>query len=124
MDINITLVLQALLFACSYCFLYKFLFAPSCTILQEEEQLKQDLYLQLEKEQQVKDALLQDYHVKNHAFKTALIQAIPQVVTQADDQKTAVPSTSHVAQPVVVSEQNIEQTESFLVEHLSQVIKK
>ncbi|MDP3788720.1 MAG: hypothetical protein Q8Q60_05400 [Candidatus Chromulinivorax sp.] len=124
MEINITLILQAMLFACSYCFLYKFLFAPSCKILQDEEQVKHELYMQLEKEQQVKDALLQDYYVKNHAFKSILLQSIPELSTESVHQKSTFGSTSYCVEDSTLTEQDRKQTESFLVERLSQVIKK
>ncbi len=124
MEINVTLILQAFLFACSYCFLYKFLFAPSCKILHDEERVKHELYTQLEKEQQLKDALLQDYHAKNNACKGMLIQSIPELSTKSVHQKSTFGSTSYCIEDSALTEQDRKQTESFLVERLSQVIKK
>jgi F0F1-type ATP synthase membrane subunit b/b' len=124
MEINVTLLLQAMLFACSYCFLYRFLFVPACKILDENEELKNELYKKLEQEQQIKDALLQDYHVKNNAFKGMLIQAIPELSTRSTHQKTMFGSTLYCVENVTLSEQDREKTETFLVDHLSQVVKK
>lgn len=124
MEINVTLVLQAMLFACSYCFLYRFLFAPACKILDENEQFKHELYNNLEQEQQIKDALLQDYQVKNNAFKGMLIQAIPALSTSSIHQKSMIGSTLYCVEASTLSDEDRIKTESFLVDHLSQVIKK
>lgn len=124
MDINVTLILQAMQFACAYCFLYKFLFAPAYKILQDDELFKNELYKNLEQEQQVKDALLQDYHVKSSAFKSELIQVIPAQATESAYQESMFGSTLYCVEKIQLSEQDREKTESFLVDRLSQVIKK
>lgn len=124
MDVNVTLFLQAMQFACAYYFLYNFLFAPACKILDENEQFKKKLYKNLEQEQQIKDALLQDYHIKNNAFKHILIQTIPEQATQSIYQKSMVGSTLYCVEKSQLSEQDIKKTEIYLIDHLSQVIKK
>lgn len=124
MEVNVTLILQAVQFACAYYFLYKFLFAPASKILDENEQFKNKLYTTLEQEQQIKDALLQDYHVKNNAFKGMLIQTIPEQATELVHQKSMIGSTLYCFEKIHLSEQDIKKTESYLVEHLSRVIKK
>lgn len=124
MEINITLILQAMQFACAYYFLYRFVFAPAYQILQDDEQFKNELYKNLEREQQVKDALLQDYRVKNSAFKSELIQVIPVQTTQSTHQESMFGSTLYCVEKIQLSKQDREITESFLVDRLSQVIKK
>ncbi len=124
MEINVTLFLQVIQFACAYYFLYRFLFTPACKILDEEEQFKNQLYQNLEQQQQIKDALLQDYHVKNHAFKTKLIDTIPAQATALAHQKSTFGSTLYSAEIVELSQVEIEKTQDFLVDHLSKVIKK
>jgi hypothetical protein len=124
MEVNITLVLQALQFFCAYYFLYKFLFIPACKILDEQKHLKKMLYKKLEEDQQVKDALLQDYYVKNNVFKSMLIETIPLEATQIVHQKTMFDSTSYCIEKIELSEQNKKKTELFLIDHLSRVIKK
>lgn len=124
MEVNVTLVLQIILFMCAYYFLYNFLFVPAYKILDENEQFKNKLYHNLEQEQQVKDALLQAYYVKNSAFKGMLISAIPEQSTQPVHQKTTLSSISYCFEEMHFSEEDRKKTESFLVDHLSQVIKK
>ena len=124
MEINITLILQAMQFGCVYYFLYTFLFAPAYKILDEDEQIKKDLYKNLEHEQQVKDALLRDYHVKSDAFKTALLQDIPEQATQSVHQESMFNSVLDNVEKNQLSQQDREQTQLFLVDSLSKVIKK
>ena len=123
MEVNVTLVLQALQFACVYYCLYRFLFTPACPILDEQEQLKQDLYKNLEYEQQVKDALLQDYRVKNDAFKSTLLDDIPEQATQLGYQESTFHSVLPSQQENQLSQQDKQEIEEFLVENLSKVIK-
>lgn len=124
MEVNITLVLMMIQFACVYCFLYKFLFAPAYKILDEDEQFKNKLYKNIEKEQQAKNLLLQDYRAKNNAFKDALIKVIPGQATESSYQKSTFNATLDAVEKVQLSQQDREKIESFLVDHLSQVIKK
>ena len=124
MEPNVTLILQAMQFACAYYFLYTFLFTPASKILDENEQLKNELYKNLEQEQHVKDVLLEDYRVKNSAFKSALMQTIPVEATQSSHQKSMFGSTSYCVEEVQFSEQDKKITESYLVDHLSRVVKK
>lgn len=124
MEINITLILQALQFACAYCFLYKFVFTPACIILDENDKFENELYQNLEKAQQVKDALLQDYHVKNNACKSVLLDAIPELTIDTVCKKSMVNSASYKVEQITLSQEEIKKTEAFLVDHLSQVIKK
>lgn len=124
MEVNVTLILQALQFACAYYFLYRYLFVPSCKILDEDEQLKNELYKKLEHEQQIKDALLHDYHVKNSAFKGVLLQEIPAESTQSSHQESMFGSTLYHVEAQQLSQLDRNETELFLVERLSQVIKK
>ena len=124
MEVNVTLVLQALQFACVYYFLYKYVFAPSCKILDENEQLKNKLYKNLEHEQHIKDALLHDYNVKNTAFKQELIQDIPESATQSSYQESMFGSTLYCIEENHLSQHDKEKTELFLVDRLSQVVKK
>src|SRR3989338_9298507 len=119
MEINVTLVFQVIQFSCAYYFLYKFLFTPACKILDENEQFKNELYKNLEQEQHVKDVLLEDYRVKNSAFKTMLIQTIPLEATQFTHQKSMFGSTSYCVEEVQFSEQDKKEIEAFLVDHLS-----
>ena len=72
----------------------------------------------------MKDALLQDYHAKHSAFKGLLQQTIPVQSTQLVYQKSMVGSTSYRVEDVEFSQEDIKKTETFLVDHLSQVIKK
>jgi hypothetical protein len=124
MEINITLFFQVVQFACAYCFLYKFLFTPACKILDENEQIKKELYENLERNQHVKDILLEDYRVKCSAFKKVLIETVPAESTQSMYQKSMFGSTLYCIEEVHFSEQDKNKTESFLVDHLSRVIKK
>jgi hypothetical protein len=122
MEINITLVLQALQFLCVYYFLYKFLFVPACRILDEQEHVKQNLYKNLEMAQQVKDALLSDYYVKNDAFKTKLLQDIPEQRSELMHES----SVSRVVSDHVKKEllpQDRQDIQLFLVQRLSRIIK-
>ena len=124
MEVNVTLILQVIQFAIAYLFLYRFLFAPACKILDEEESVENRLHKKIEKEQQVKDALLQDYHEKNSRFKSTLMQTIPTQATESAYQKSMFGSTLYSIEENKLSDQDRKQTESFLVDHLSQVIKK
>ncbi|MBV8660667.1 MAG: hypothetical protein JO129_00800 [Candidatus Dependentiae bacterium] len=124
MEVNITLVLIMIQFACVYCFLYKFLFAPASRILDENDQLKKKLYKNIEQEQQAKDILIQEYQTKSNAFKDELIKNIPEQATESSYQKSTFNATLDIIEKVQLSEQDKEKIESFLVDHLSQVIKK
>jgi len=124
MEINITIVLQALQFVCVYYFLYKFLFTPASKILDEDEHLKNQLYKNLEHEQQIKDALVKDYHDKNSVLKHKLMQGVPDQATQFAHEKSTFGSTLYSIEKSKLSEQDREKSESFLVDRLSQVIKK
>ena len=124
MEVNVTLILQALQFACAYYFLYTYLFAPACKLLDADEQAKNELYKKLEREQQIKDALLHDYHVKNNAFKGVLLREIPMQATQTSYQESMFGPTLYHIELDQLSQLDREKTELFLVDRLSQVIKK
>ena len=124
MEINVTIVLQVLQFGCVYYFLYRFLFAPASKMLDENEAFKNKLYKDLEHEQQIKDSLQQDYHAKNSAFKKKLVQDIPEQATQLVHEKSMFGSTLYLVENNELSPQDREKTEAFLVDRLSQVIKK
>ena len=124
MEINVTIVFQTLQFVCVYYFLYKFLFAPASQILDEDEAFKNKLYKNLEHEQQIKDSLQEDYHAKNSVFKHKLMQDIPQQATQLVHEKSNFGSTLYIVENNELSPQDREKTEAFLVDRLSQVIKK
>jgi F0F1-type ATP synthase membrane subunit b/b' len=124
MEINVTIVLQTLQFVSVYYFLYKFLFAPASQILDEDEAFKNKLYKNLEHEQQIKDSLQEDYQAKNTVFKHKLMQDIPQQATQLVHEKSIFGSTLYIVENNELSPQDREKTEAFLVDRLSQVIKK
>ncbi|MBP6870062.1 hypothetical protein KBC04_04220 [Candidatus Babeliales bacterium] len=124
MELNITLVLQILQFFCAYYFLYRFVFAPASKILEENEQSKDLLYRDLEKEQSVKDALLKKFHEKNIMFKDLLLQAIPEKATQSIYYASKFSCASYSVESVEFVEKDKQKTEDFLIEHLSQVVKK
>ena len=122
MEVNVTIILQVMQFAIAYLFLYRFLFAPACKILDEEELVENQLHKKVEKEQQVKDALLQSYHEKNSHFKSELMQTIPVQSTESVHQKSMFGSTLYSIEKNQLSDQDRKKTESFLVDHLSQVV--
>ena len=124
MEINVTLFLQALQFACVYYFLYVNLFIPAYTILDENERLKHELYKNLEREQHIKDALLRDYNTKNSNFKRILLQEIPEQATESSCSEGLSFTSIYDGQAQQLSEQDKEEIECFLVDRLSQVIKK
>ena len=124
MEVNITLVLIMVQFVSVYYFLSKFLFTPAYKILDEEEQFKNKLYKNIELEQQKKNTFQQDYLAKNNDFKDALIKTIPEQATESGYKKSIFGSTLYSVEKVELSEQDREKIESFLVDHLSQVIKK
>ncbi len=124
MDINVTIFVQALQFGCVYYFLYKFLFIPACKILQEQEDFKHALYKNLEHDQQIKDTLLQDYKIKNNLFKDALLQQIPAQATEVADQSIKSDVMRYEVEHVGMSEEQIQQSEQFLVDYVSRIVKK
>ncbi len=124
MEINVTIVLQALQFVCVYYFLYKFLFIPACKILDEDEQIKNKLYKNLEHEQKIKDALTQDHQEKSCVLRHKLMQNIPHQAVQLVHEKSIFGSTLYSVEKNQLSEKDREKLESFLVDRLSQVIKK
>jgi F0F1-type ATP synthase membrane subunit b/b' len=124
MEVNVTLFLQITQFAIAYLFLYRFLFVPACKILDEEELVEKQLHKKIEKEQEVKDVLLQNYHEKSSHFKSALIESIPAQATESVHKKSMFGSTLYSVEENQLSDQDRKKTESFLVDHLSQVIKK
>ncbi len=123
MEVNITLVLQVIQFLCVYYALYRLLFIPAYQILDEQEQVKKTLYKELEVAQQVKDALLQDFHIKTDAFKATLLQEIPEQASQSVYQKSTIHGVVVHSQPEQILQEDIEKTETFLVDHLSRIIK-
>jgi len=123
MEVNITLILQVLQFMCGYFFLRRFLFVPACKILDEEDLFKMTLYKNLERQQQIKDSLLQDYYVKNNKCKHLLQNAIPSQATELIYQKTTLSTTLYAVEKIQVSQQDREKAETFLIDHLSQVKK-
>ncbi len=124
MEVNVTVILQALQFACAYYFLYKFLFAPACRILDEQEVEKQILYKNLEQAQQIKDALLQDYHIKNDAFRSILLQSVPEQATQTYDQQSISHSIVSVDTHDELPQEDRQEIQQFLVDRLSKVVTK
>lgn len=125
MEVNVTVVLQAIQFACVYYFLYTFLFAPASSILDAQEAEKQELYKNLEQAQQIKDALMQDYQVKNDAFKSILLQNIPDQVVAAEHQKpVSVFVVENFDQQNQLPHEDRQEIELFLVDRLSKVVKK
>jgi len=64
MELNITLVLQAVQFACSYFFLYRFVFAPASKILDANDQAEKKLQADFEHDKQLKLDLLKQCHEK------------------------------------------------------------
>lgn len=123
MEVNITLVLQVIQFLCVYYALYRLLFIPAYQILDEQEQVKKTLYKELEIAQQVKDALLQDFHIKTDVFKATLLQEIPEQASQSGYQKSTIHRVVGHSQPEQILQEDIEKTETFLVDHLSRIIK-
>lgn len=124
MEVNITLVLQILQFGCAYFFLYRFVFAPASLLLDEKEQFKHALYLDLEQQQQAKDILLQDFYERNKSYKALLVQQIPRQTTQSAYQKSTFDSTLYTLDSSEILQQDMQSTEKFLIDHLSQVEKK
>lgn len=124
MEINVTIVVQAIQFGCVYYFLYKFLFVPACKILDEQEQVKQNLYQNLEQAQQIKDALLQDYHVKHDAFKSILLQNVPEQAVESVYQKSKDSRVLDCDEQFELSQQEKQNIKEFLVNNLSKVIKQ
>ncbi len=124
MEINVTIVLQALQFFCVYYFLYTYLFIPASKILDENEQIKNELYKNIEYEQQIKNALQQDYNVKNSLCKSMLIENIPEQAIQTVHQKSMFDSTLYCVEKNQLSKEDKDKTEAFLIDRLSQVIKK
>lgn len=124
MEINITLILQMMQFGCAYYFLYRFVFTPAYKLLDENEHFKNSLYENLKHEQQVKEALLKEFHIKNNNFKDILIQAAPEKSVQSVYQKSTFGGTSYEIETIDLSEQDRKKTEDFLINHLSQVVKK
>lgn len=123
MEVNITLVLQVIQFLCVYYALYRLLFIPAYQILDEQEQVKKTLYKELEVAQQVKDALLQDFHIKTDVFKATLLQEIPEQASQSGYQKSTIHGVVGHSEPEQILQEDIEKTETFLVDHLSRIIK-
>ena len=124
MNINITIIFQVLQFFCAYYFLYRFLFIPAFQILHEQQQVKDELYKKLEHEQQIKDAFLQDYRVKNSAFKDELVYNIPVQDIDSVYQKSTFHEILQHDMNDPLSETQFQEIETFLVDHLSKVIKK
>jgi F0F1-type ATP synthase membrane subunit b/b' len=123
MEVNVTLLLQVIQFLCVYYALYKLLFIPAYQILDEQEQVKKTLYKELEVAQQIKDALLQDFHIKTDVFKATLLQEIPEQASQSGYQKSTIHRVVGHSQPEQILQEDIEKTETFLVDHLSRIIK-
>jgi hypothetical protein len=124
MEINVTIFLQAMQFVCVYYFLYKFLFVPASKILDEQEQFKHNLYKNLETQQQVKDVLLRDYHIKNDACKTSLLQTLPEQATESVHQPSMFNSVLDMHEKNQLSPQDRQNIQLFLVDSLSRIIKK
>lgn len=125
MDVNMTLVLQAMQFGCVYYCLYNFVFAPAYKIIDEKDEFARSLRKKLEQEMQTKDILLAEYNIKNAEFKSSLMQTIPQEDLQdASVVKTSHSSTLYSIEPVCVSDEDKKKAESFLVNYLSKVVKK
>ena len=124
MEVNVTVILQAIQFACAYYFLYKFLFIPACKILDAQEVEKHDLYKALEQAQQIKDALLQDYHVKNDAFKSILLQNVPEQATQLVHQKSTCNFVVDTVEQDQLPQEDRQEIQLFLVDRLSKVVNK
>lgn len=124
MEINVTIFLQAIQFFCVYYFLYRFLFVPASKILDEQEQFKQDLYKNLENQQHIKDALLREYHVKNDACKTQLLQTLPEQATESVHQPSMFHSVLEMHEKKQLSQQDRQEIQLYLVDNLSRIIKK
>ena len=124
MEINITLVLQIVQFMSVYYFLYTFLFVPACKILDEQAEYKNNLYKDLECQQQVKDALLQDALVKKDAFKAYLLQEISDNAVRSAPQVSTFGLVLKGIEKNQVSEVSKKEAQAFLVEQLSRIIKK
>lgn len=123
MEINITLIFQAVQFLLVYFFLYRCLFRPACAILHEQVQEKDELYNHLKNYQQIKDALAKDYQIKHDAFQAQLIQEIPEQATMSVHQHPMVDATLVRFSHHVVSTQEQHELEIFLVDYLAKVIK-
>lgn len=123
MEVNITLILQAVHFGCAYYFLRTFLFTPSLAIIEKNEHVKKTLYKNLEQEQHTKDFVLQEYYVKNRAYKKLLLQAISDEATQPFYQKSTCALMSYAVENIEISVQEQKAIEAFLVHNLSQVVK-
>ena len=124
MEINITLVLQVMQFMCVYYFLYTFLFVPACKILDEQAEYKNNLYKNLECQQQVKDELLQDAHVKKDAFKAVLLQEVSDNAVRSVRQVSTFGLVLNNVEKTQLSEENKQEAQAFLVDQLSRIIKK
>jgi len=122
-SINITLLLQAVQFAIAYFFLYKFLFAPAYKILHEQELFEKELYKNLKQEHQIKDSMQQMYYQRQIALKESLMNMVPSDAVQSGFQKLDTSSTLYDVDKIKISQVQIDMTEKFLVDSLSQVIK-
>ena len=123
MDINITIFFQAAQFVIAYFFLYKFLFAPAYKVLHEQEIIEEDLYKKIEQEHLIKSSLQKTYHQRQLALKASLIDMIPSDAVQSGSQKLETDSTLYHVDKIQISQAEIEKTEHFVIDNLSQVLK-
>jgi|GEM_PF-1356905 len=123
MDINITVLIQALQFGIAYYFLYHFLFTPACKVLDEDAEIEKKLHESLNLEHGIKNDLQCKYKEKSLALKHALIKEIPSVSIEAGSKKNEKTSTLYSVENVEVLEKKLEDVEQFLINNLSQVVK-
>ncbi|AXK60582.1 hypothetical protein [Candidatus Chromulinivorax destructor] len=123
MDINIMLFFQIGQFGIAYFFLYRYLFAPAYKILDEQELFEKKLYKDLEQEQGVKVSLEKTYRQRQLMMKESLMNMVPADAVETHLHKLKGQSILYHVDHIEISKNNREQTETFLVENLSQVRK-
>ena len=123
MDINITIFFQAIQFGIAYFFLYKYLFAPAYKVLYEQELFEKKLYENLEQEKEIQRSLCQNFNERQVALRSSLMKMVPIHSISYHHEKINSNSMLYQIDKVKVSSEQIEKTEHFLIDNLSQVIK-
>jgi hypothetical protein len=122
MEVNFTLIIQGVQFFCTYGFLYKYFFTPVYQVIVAQEKQTLLLLQDLEEQKKIEQNILLQFSEQKFQNQKVLLQSLEQLESSLE---------VHVVDPVVIDEktlvfqvQDIEHIESFLVNHLSEVVKK
>ena len=123
MQINITLVFQAIQFFIAYYFLYNFMFVPAYAILLKEEAFEKKLYDNVDQSRLEKEQLQEKSNNRWAFLKKKLFENCPDALVESRGEKTDKNGSLYFVEKQNISKEEEEKTTSFLVDKLSDVSK-